>query len=93
MCPLHPPDHVLPNSLTLLGALDRSKQLATIPGLTPMLIKNHLPRSTATNKGHMRWHRANTAFTCNMQSNIIAACSEVDCMFPPKEICAMQDVF
>jgi hypothetical protein len=28
-----------------------------------------------------------------MQSDIIAACAEVDCMFPPHEICAMQDMF
>jgi hypothetical protein len=28
-----------------------------------------------------------------MQSDIIAACAEVDCMFPPQEICAMQDMF
>ncbi len=41
-------------SPTLLGALDRSEELATIPGLMSALIKNHLPCSTATNKGHMR---------------------------------------
>jgi hypothetical protein len=28
-----------------------------------------------------------------MQSDIITACAEVDCMFPPQEICAMQDMF
>jgi hypothetical protein len=28
-----------------------------------------------------------------MQSNIIAAGAKVDCMFPPQEICAMQDMF
>ena len=43
-----------PPSATLLRALDRSEELTTIPGLTPALIKNHLPRSTATDKGHMR---------------------------------------
>jgi hypothetical protein len=32
-----------PPSTTLLGALQRSEELATIPGLTPTLIKNHLP--------------------------------------------------
>jgi hypothetical protein len=41
-------------SATLLGALNRSEELATIPGLMPALIKNHLPCSTASNKGHMR---------------------------------------
>jgi hypothetical protein len=28
---------------TILWTLDHSKELAPIPGLTPMLIKNHLP--------------------------------------------------
>jgi hypothetical protein len=79
--------------LTLLQALDLSEELDTIPSLTTALIKNHLPRSTATDKGHMRRHQANTASMRNMQSNIIAAHAEVDCMFPPQEICAMQDVF
>jgi hypothetical protein len=52
-----------PPSATLLRALDRSEELTIIPGLTPALIKNHLPRSTATDKGHMRRHRSNTAST------------------------------
>ncbi len=52
-----------PPLATLLGALNRSEELATIPGLMPALIKNHLPSSTATNKGHMRRHRSNTAST------------------------------
>jgi hypothetical protein len=38
---------------TLLRALDLSEELATIPCLTTALIKNHLPRSTATDKGHI----------------------------------------
>jgi hypothetical protein len=38
---------------TLLQALDLSEELATIPGLTTTLTKNHLPRSTATDNGHM----------------------------------------
>jgi hypothetical protein len=80
----------LPTS-TLLWALDLSEELTTIPGLTTTLIKNHLLRSTATNKGHMQRHQANTASTCNMQSDIIAARAKVDCMFPPQEICATQD--
>jgi hypothetical protein len=61
--------------------------------LTTTLIKNHLPCSTATNKGRMRQHQAKTASTRNMQSDIIAARAEVDCMFPPHKICAMQDMF
>jgi hypothetical protein len=38
---------------SLLWALDLNDELATIPGLTTPLIKNHLPCSTATDKGHM----------------------------------------
>jgi hypothetical protein len=78
---------------TLLQGIDLSEELATIPGLTTALIKNHLPCSTATDKGHMCQHQANTASTHNMQSNIIAAHAKVDRMFSPQEICAMQDVF
>jgi hypothetical protein len=82
-----------PPSATLLGALKHSEELATIPGLTPTLIKNHLPLSTATNKGHMRQHRSNTASTQNNQNNIEAKHAKIDHMFPQQEICAMQDVF
>jgi hypothetical protein len=82
-----------PSASTLLRALNPSEELTTIPGLTITLIKNHLPRSTATDKGHMQQHQANTASMCNMQSDIIAACAKVDCIFPPQEICAMQDKF
>ena len=42
-----------PPVATLLQALHRSTELRTIPGLMPALIRNHLPRSTATDKGHM----------------------------------------
>jgi hypothetical protein len=82
-----------PLTSTLLRALDLSEELAAIPGLTIPLIKNHLPRSAATNKGHMQEHQANTASMHNMQSDIILACAKVDRMFPPQEICSMQDVF
>jgi hypothetical protein len=82
-----------PPATTLLWALDLSEELATIPCLTTALIKNHLLHSTATDKGHMHQQQANTASTRNIQSDIITACAKVDCMFPPQEICAMQDVF
>jgi hypothetical protein len=82
-----------PPSATLLVALDCSEELATIPRLTPALIKNHLPCSTATDKGHMRRHRSNTASTRNMQDDIVTAQAEVDRMFPQHKLCAMQDVF
>jgi hypothetical protein len=82
-----------PPSATLLGAFNRSEELATIPGLTPALIKNHLPCSTATDKGHMHQHRSNTASTQNMQDDIVTARAKVDRMFPQHKLCAMQDVF
>jgi hypothetical protein len=74
------------------SALNLSEELATIPVVNTTLIKNHLPCSTATDKGYMQQHQANTASTCNMQSDIIAACAKVDCMFSPQEICAVQDM-
>jgi hypothetical protein len=61
-----------PPAATLLHALNKSKELTTILGLTPA-IRAHFPRSTATNKGHMQHHRINTSLTRNNQSNIIAA--------------------
>jgi hypothetical protein len=81
-----------PPSATLLRALNRSEELTTIPGLTPALIKNHLPCSTATDKGHMCRHRSNTASTQNPQNNIVAARAEVKRMFPRHELCTTQDV-
>ena len=71
-----------PPSARLLGALTCSEELATIPGLMPALIKNHLPCSTTTDKGHMCQHRSNTASTQNSQHDIVAARIEVDWMFP-----------
>jgi hypothetical protein len=59
----------------------------------PALICSHLPQSTATNKGHMRCHRANTASTCSKHADVILAQAEVDCMFPAHEACAGQDMF
>jgi hypothetical protein len=79
-------------SARILMALNCSKELITIPDLTSTLIKHYLPHSTATNKGHMHHHWANTA-SMHMQDNIVATCAKVDCMFTRHKICAMQDVF
>jgi hypothetical protein len=40
----------------------------------------------------MQHHQANTASTRSMQADIIAAHAKVDRMFPPQELCAMQQV-
>jgi len=45
-----------PPALTLLKALAISTEHATIPGLTPAFMMKNLPRSTATDKGHMQRH-------------------------------------
>jgi hypothetical protein len=82
-----------PPAATLLLALNKSTKLQTIPGLTPALIPSHLPRSTATNKGHMRRHCANTASTRNTHTDIVLARAKVDPMFPVHEACAVQDMF
>jgi hypothetical protein len=79
-------------SPTLL-ALKKSTKLQTIPGLMPALIHSHLPRSTATNKDHMRHHHSNTASTHNKHSDIILAHAEVDRMFPAHKACVAQDIF
>jgi hypothetical protein len=82
-----------PPAATLLLALNKSTKLQTIPGLAPALIHSHLPRSTATNNGHMCCHRANTASTRNTHTDIVLARAEVDRMFPIHEACAVQDMF
>ena len=82
-----------PPVTTLLHALSKSTKLATFPGLTRALVHTHLPRSTATDKGHMRRHQANTASTRNIQADIIAARNEVNCMPVLQEACAMHDMF
>jgi hypothetical protein len=83
----------LPPAATLLLALDKSTKLKTIPGLTLLLICSHLPKSTATNKGHMRRQCSNTASTRNKHADIILARAEVDHMFPAHKACAVQDMF
>jgi hypothetical protein len=81
------------SAATLLHALDKSKELTTILGLTLALIRTHLLQSTATDKGHMWCHRANTTLTSNNQFNIMATCVEVDHMSPTQEVCSMQEMF
>ncbi len=83
----------LPPAATLLLALDKSIKLKTIPGLTLLLICSRLPKSTATDKGHMRCRRSNTASTRNKHADIILAHVKVDRMFPAHEACAVQDMF
>ena len=64
-----------------------------IPGLTQVLVRTHLPRTTVLDKGRMCRHRANTASTHNIQADIIATHDEVDRMLFQQEACAMHDMF
>ena len=68
-----------PTTPSLLRALARSSELATIPGLTPQVILHHLPPSTATDKGHMQRHRQGVQSTHTQQPTILQARSDVDC--------------
>jgi hypothetical protein len=79
----------LPPAATLLLALNKSTELKTIPGLTLLLICSHLPKSTATNKGHMWRQRSNTASTRNKHADIILARAKVDHLFPAHKACAV----
>jgi hypothetical protein len=82
-----------PPAAFLLHALNKSKELTAIPGLTPGLIHPHLPQSTATDKGHTRHHCANTSSTNNDQFNIMAARVEVNHMSPTQEVCSNKKCF
>jgi hypothetical protein len=82
-----------PTATTLLWALERSKELATIPGFTSRLVRTHLPLSTATDKGHMRCHRQGTRSTRSLQPAILDARCQVDELTPTEEICATHDIF
>jgi hypothetical protein len=82
-----------PPAPTLIQALKKSKELATIPGLTLHLINTHLPYSTAFNKGHMRCIGQSIQSTHTMQPAIIQAWHDVDSLQPAKEICAAHDMF
>jgi hypothetical protein len=82
-----------PPAATLLLALDKSTKLQTIPGLMPALIRSHLPRLSATDKGHMRCHPSNTASTQNTHTDTVLARAKVHSMFPVHKACAVQDMF
>jgi hypothetical protein len=75
-----------PPAATLLHALEKSTEVQTIPGLMPALVFSHLPRPTATNKGHMCCHCDNTASTRNKHADVILAQAEVNCMFPTHKL-------
>jgi hypothetical protein len=89
---VHQPLCLLP-AATLLLALNKSTKLQAIPGFTSLLICSHLPKSTATNKGHMRRQCSNTASTRNKHADVVLARAKVNRMFPAHKACAVQDMF
>jgi hypothetical protein len=83
----------LPLAATLLRALATSSELVTIPGLKAHLIQHHLPRSTATDKGHMRRHQQGIQSTCSKQPAILQARNKVNHLMPTEEICTAHNTF
>ena len=68
------------------------KQVTRIfPGLSYELINHHLPKSTATHKGHMvRQHQGHQS-TQNQQKAILNARAQVGDMHPPEQVCNVED--
>ncbi|KAL3779570.1 LOW QUALITY PROTEIN: hypothetical protein ACHAW5_000980 [Stephanodiscus triporus] len=69
-----------PPAMTLLRALEHSKELATIPGFSSRL-------------GHMRRHQQGTHSTRSLQPAILDARRQVDELLPTKEKCTAHDFF
>ncbi len=82
-----------PPATTLIQTITRSRELATIPGLTAHFINTHLHYSTTTDKDHMRHHCQGIPSTQTMQPAIIQAWHDVDSLQPDKEICPTHDMF
>jgi len=79
-----------PPKTTLLKAI-RNNQLSSIPGLTYELIANHLPPSTATEKGHMIRTRQGLRSTRTNKQGILDARQIVDDMQPLQQSCTAID--
>ena len=73
-----------PPKSTLMKAI-KNGQLRTFPGLTYELIRDYLPESTATDKGHMIRKRSGVQSTRNQRQEILDARKQVDDMNPPQE--------
>ena len=70
----------------------KNGQLRTFPGLTYELIRDYLPESPATDKGHMILKRSEVQSTRNLKQEILDSRKQVDNMNPPQEACpAIED--
>ena len=75
---------------TLLKAI-RNIQLKPIAGSTYELIADHLPPSTATEKGHMIGMRQGLRLTRLIQEQTLEARAIVDAMQPQQQVCTAID--
>jgi hypothetical protein len=80
------------STATLLYPPAKSTELTTIMELTLALIHSHLPRSTVTDKDHMRHYHLRAASTHNNHADIVLAHAKVNQMCPPHEACVVQDM-
>ena len=60
----------IPNPDTWFKSIDQGF-FATFPGLTTALVKQHLPKSVATQKGHMKMARKNVRSTKSTRDSAI----------------------
>ena len=70
-----------PPKITLLKVI-KNGQLKTFPGLSYELINKHLPKSTATYKGHMTRRRQGSQSTQNQRQAIVDTRAKVDDIHP-----------
>ena len=81
-----------PRKDALLRALKRHPdQFVTFPGLTWDLIKNHLPPSEATDKGHMIMTRKGLKSTRSIARQITKTRKDISNLLPTEEVCLAEE--
>ena len=66
-------------------------QFATFPGLTWDLIKNHLPLSEATEKGHIIMTRKGLKSTRSIAKQITKVRKDISKLLPTEEVCLAKE--
>lgn len=81
-----------PISAILKATTNYPDEVSSFPGLTSVLLKQHLEPSTATPKGHMVRTRQGLRSTKNDRQQILDAREEVHEMAPSEQLCiAIED--
>ena len=81
-----------PRKETLMRALkENPTQFETFPGLTHELIRDHLPPSEATEKGHMIMTRKGLKSTRTMTKQLVKARRDVGNFLPAEEVCLAEE--